>query len=570
MKISPAVHQSPPKKTQQASIMTFCLTAFILMLVATLSFPVVWAQDRIVKVGVYENAPKIFTDSHGRPAGIFIDILAFIAQKENWRIEYVPGTWTQGLDRLAAGEIDLMPDVAYTAERTQKFDFHQTQVLSSWFQAYARKGGGVQSVLDLNGKRVTVLAGSIQHDAFLRFSRGFGLNFTMIAVPDYQTMFEKVAGGQADVAVTNQFYGAMNAKKYNLEDTAIVFEPSALFFAAPKGKHPDLLAAIDRHLKDMKHDPQSQYFLILKKWTSEEVRFRIPDWLKYAGAAIIMILLSSLVGTYILKREVNARTRELRQINSEMEKRIETRTAELARAMEKAQESDRLKSAFLATMSHELRTPLNSIIGFTGILIQRLVGPINDEQDKQLHMVYNSAKHLLDLINDVLDISKIEADQLKVAKEDFDLKEAVEKVVKSSLPLADRKGLALSADIAADVGFIRSDRRRVEQILLNLISNAVKFTEQGFVRVECRKTGGKTVVSVIDSGIGIKEEHLGILFNAFRQIETGLTRKYEGTGLGLSISKKLAKLLGGDIEVESQWGQGSVFRLILPEERGGA
>lgn len=214
-------------------------------------------------------------------------------------------------------------------------------------------------------------------------------------------------------------------------------------------------------------------------------------------------------------------------------------------------------------MSHELRTPLNSIIGFTGILIQRLVGPLSDEQDKQLHMVYDSAKHLLELINDVLDISKIEAGQLTVSSERFNLKNAIDKVVQSARPLADKKGLALSADIASDLGEILSDQRRVEQILLNLLSNAIKFTEQGSVRVTAQLKEGRTMISVIDTGIGIKQEDMGILFNAFRQIETGLTRKYEGTGLGLSISKKLASLLGGDIEVESQWGKGSAFRLIL-------
>lgn len=524
------------------------------------------ANERVVTVGVYENAPKIFTDADGQPSGIFIDILEYIAKQENWRLEYRTGTWAEGLKRLGSGEIDLMPDVAYSDQRAKHYAFHDTQVLSSWFQAYAHKGSGISSVLDLNGKRVAVLAGSVQHDAFERFSRGFGLDISIVFAPDFKTMFEMTARGEADVAVTNQFYGAMHARKHRLEDTAIVFEPSALFFAAPKNQNREILAAIDRHLAELKKDPQSVYYASLKKRTSEEVRFRLPDWVKIAGLAVLAILALSLLGSILLKRQVNARTRELSAINRDMELRIEERTRELAQAMEKAQESDRLKSAFLATMSHELRTPLNSIIGFTGILIQRLVGPLSDEQDKQLHMVYDSAKHLLELINDVLDISKIEAGQLSVSSEPFNLKNAVDKVVQSARPLADKKGLSLESDITSDLGEILSDQRRVEQILLNLLSNAIKFTEQGSVRVTARLKEGQTMISVIDTGIGIKPEDMGILFNAFRQIETGLTRKYEGTGLGLSISKKLASLLGGDIEVESQWGKGSTFRLILPRQ----
>jgi len=540
---------------------------FILTLILCWGSCPAWAENRVVKVGLYENAPKVFTDESGRPAGIFVDIIEYIAKKEGWELQYVAGTWAEGLARLEAGNIDLMPDVALTAEREKKYSFHKIQVLSSWFQAYARKGSGLKSILDLNGKRIAVLDKSVQQEAFIRFSRGFGLNVTLITVADYQTMFEMVARGDADAAVTNQFYGAMNAPKYNLVDTAVVFEPSALFFAARKNSSGDLLEAIDRHLEFLKKDTQSAYYDILKKWTSEEVQFQLPVWLQILGLIAGVVLFMSLAGSVILKYQVNARTRELKQINSEMEERIIERTAELAQAMEKAQSADRLKSAFLATMSHELRTPLNSIIGFTGILLQRLGGPLNEEQDKQLSMVYESAKHLLELINDVLDISKIEAGQLNVAQEAFPLGDSLEKVLKTAQPLADRKGIRLSAEIDPNIGTVTSDRRRVEQILLNLLSNAIKFTEQGFVRLHCSVQGSVIALAVSDSGIGIRPEDMDKLFNAFQQIESGITRKYDGTGLGLSISRKLANLLGGEIRVESEWGKGSTFTFLLP--RGG-
>ena len=261
---------------------------------------------------------------------------------------------------------------------------------------------------------------------------------------------------------------------------------------------------------------------------------------------------------------------ELAAYHAHLEELVRERTEELAVAKEKAEAADHLKSAFLATMSHELRTPLNSIIGFTGIILQGLVGPLNDEQEKQLNMVRNSAQHLLMLINDVLDISKIEAGQLQVMREDYELRSSIEKTVESARPMAGKKGLELTCTIHSGIGTMTGDRRRVEQVLLNLISNAVKFTERGSVSVECEPLGdGSVEIRVIDTGIGIQEGDMDTIFQAFRQIDSGLSRKHEGTGLGLSICKRLVELMGGRIWVKSVWGSGSTFGFSLPEGGSG-
>ena len=259
--------------------------------------------------------------------------------------------------------------------------------------------------------------------------------------------------------------------------------------------------------------------------------------------------------------------KEIRELNQELEQRVAERTADLDVAKDRAESADRLKSAFLATMSHELRTPLNSIIGFTGILLQNLVGPLNEEQNKQLKMVQGSAHHLLNLINDVLDISKIEAGQLEIVSKPFDMRQAIQTVVETIAPSAEKRGLELISSIAPQVGIITSDKRRVEQILLNLLNNAVKFTEHGEVRLECAIEKEWLVTRVIDTGIGIQQKDLDLLFKPFQQVDTGITRNHEGTGLGLSICKRLVEILGGKIWVESQWGQGSSFTFTLPFER---
>ena len=264
------------------------------------------------------------------------------------------------------------------------------------------------------------------------------------------------------------------------------------------------------------------------------------------------------------EEEIRRLHEDLQRYAAELEQRVADRTAELVHARDRAETADRTKSAFLATMSHELRTPLNSIIGFTGIILQGLAGPLNTEQNKQLEMVRNSARHLLALINDVLDISKIEAGQIEIAPAPFDLREAIEKVMHLVAPLAGKKSLPLVTRILFDAGQITSDRRRVEQILLNLLSNAIKFTEHGNVTLTAENVAGAIRISVADTGIGIKPEDLGKLFQPFRQLDSGLTRQHEGTGLGLAICKRLGERLGGKISVESRWGAGSVFQFTLP------
>ena len=256
--------------------------------------------------------------------------------------------------------------------------------------------------------------------------------------------------------------------------------------------------------------------------------------------------------------------RTLRESNELLECRVEERTAELAEAKERAESADRLKSAFLATMSHELRTPLNSIIGFTGILLQGLVGPLLDEQRKQLGMVQNSARHLLNLISDVLDISKIEAGQLEIERRPFDAKESIHRVIEMIRPMATKKTIGLTVGIRDGVGSINTDRRRFEQILINLVNNAVKFTLRGEVKLLCQTDGLRLTIQVTDTGIGIRTEDLTKLFLPFRQVDSGLTRKHEGTGLGLAICQKLMKMLGGQITVCSEWGVGSTFTFWLP------
>jgi signal transduction histidine kinase len=536
----------------------------ILICIGLLSLNGLLAAEQI-RVGIYENAPKVFTDDEGRASGIFVEILELIAEQEDWELEYIPGTWPEGLARLDSSEIDLMVDVAYSSDREERFSFHSIPVIPSWYQVYAREDSDIQTLLDLQDKTIVVLEQSVQQAAFEKIVQGFGLFYTLTTVTDYEDMFRMVSDGRADAAVASNYFGQMHAPLYGLKNTGVVFEPSDLFFAAPKGSDMSILDAIDSHLENMKADASSEYYQILKDWSSIDQRFRLPRWVFISLGILALGIAASWAWSITLRKKVAERTSQLSELNGLMEQKVIERTAELEQAMEQAKSADNLKSAFLASMSHELRTPLNSIIGFTGILMQEMAGPLNEEQKKQLSMVQKSSKHLLSLINDVLDISKIEAGQLELAQEPCSIEQAVENALRIISPLAAHKGLAIVSDVPKHERIITGDQRRMEQVVLNILQNAVKFTESGEIRVRLRHTGSQYILNVEDTGIGMAPENLNKLFRPFQQLDSGTARRYEGTGLGLSISKKIIELAGGTIGVESSPGRGSVFTVTIPE-----
>jgi PAS domain S-box-containing protein len=236
------------------------------------------------------------------------------------------------------------------------------------------------------------------------------------------------------------------------------------------------------------------------------------------------------------------------------EKNIELENANLA------------KDRFLASMSHELRTPLNAVIGFTGTLLMRLPGPLTNDQEHQLNTVRNSARHLLSLINDLLDLAKIESGKVELMREPIACQLVLDEVVATLRPLADAKQLHLELLAPVQEIVLRSDRRALSQILINLTSNAIKFTESGSVRIELAepKLADESIeIHVTDTGAGIPPEDQERLFNAFAQVSNS-TRRQDGTGLGLHLSQKLAVLLGGAIRFSSELGKGSTFTLTLP------
>jgi len=286
-----------------------------------------------------------------------------------------------------------------------------------------------------------------------------------------------------------------------------------------------------------------------------DAQLQASDRLLTASAAVAGVLVFGLlIAAFLLFRREGRRREEL-------EHELRDKNKEL-------QDASRLKSEFLAHMSHELRTPLNAVIGYTGTLLMKLPGPLTADQERQLKTIQTSARHLLSLINDVLDLARIESGRVEIELKLLSCREVMEEVLATLSPLAQAKNISLAAEFPDQPIDVRSDRRALSQILINLANNAIKFTEKGSVTLRLREragaSGGVAAIDILDTGVGVKTEEQARLFRAFQQLHAGKPRG-EGTGLGLYLSGRLAELIQGRIEFESEYGKGSRFTVLIPK-----
>lgn len=269
-------------------------------------------------------------------------------------------------------------------------------------------------------------------------------------------------------------------------------------------------------------------------------------------------------------REIYEANRKLQAFNERLEEMVRQRTEELVSARDEAVRANQAKSNFLANMSHELRTPLNAIIGITEMLRDEAAAEGRVELDEPLGRVHRAGKHLLNLINDILDVAKIEAGKMEVFVEEFDVRAMLEDVRSTIEPLIGRSGNSMEIRWAVELGNMRSDQVKIRQALLNLLSNAAKFTKEGRITFAAERLAGpdRLRFRVLDTGIGMTPAQVAKLFRPFSQAEASTTRHYGGTGLGLAITRHFSRMLGGDVEVESEPGRGSSFVITLPAEAG--
>ncbi|MGI8908572.1 MAG: ATP-binding protein [Candidatus Sumerlaeaceae bacterium] len=529
------------------------------------------AAERLVKVGIYANKPMVFLDATGKPAGLDVEVIKEIAEHNGWELQFVYGEWAECLDRLEKGEIDVQLDIGFSEERLQRFDFNEEDIFSTWAQVYVAHNSGIRTVTELGGKRIAVLREDVHFPRLQKILQSLNLAAQYQEFDSYDAGFQSVKAGQSDAVLASRIAGSQMQYKYGVDTSDIVLDPIRIRFAFPKGKNADLSKAIDAGLREQKLDPDSAWHQGIERWLGQ-VKGGWPYWVKWLLAGAVGLLVLSFIHTLLLRSEVRHKTAQLERQRQNLEQIVLSRTEELSESLKRLEdanlrlmEANRHKSRFLSSMSHELRTPLNAILGFTDLLRGQFFGPLNEKQLDYTRQLEKSGKHLLALINDLLDITKIDAGAMELATETFHPRECIDATV--SMLSTQLRAKHLEAAIVTDpaVQHMSGDLRKCKQIMLNLLSNAIKYTpEHGRITIRTEPCDGSLKISVIDTGIGIEPAEQEKVFSEFHQADRVRDEQLGGTGIGLALTKRLVELHGGKIGVTSKPGEGSTFWFTLP------
>ena len=547
----------------------------ILCAILAVSIPgLLIASNKTVKVGIYENKPKVFVNSAGQPQGFFIDILNYIAAKEGWQLDYVLSTWEKNLEKLQKAEIDLLLDIAESEGRGELFDFNKEIIFSNWAIVYVQKDSKIQSILNLKGKKIAVMKGDISYEDFSRDIESLGIYATFEEVDQFSDVFELIAQEKVDAGIISRLYGLQHEDEYDAARSTIICCPRNLYFAVPKNKNQDIIEKIDQHLYQLKRDDQSIYYASLIKWIEGISPWKFPGWLVWLLVLAGGTLTAFAAGLVVLKKQVNARTVELRKRNEELlseiadRKRAEEENETLQAQLIQAQKMEAI-GTLAGGIAHDFNNSLQAISSY--IQLMKFEKARDSQDSNYLNKISNILRNSNNLTKQLLTVSR----KIESKLEPTDLNEQILQV-QTLLERTTPQMIQIELDLGQDLKTIHADSGQIEQILLNLVLNAghampdggtITIQTRNFVLDENVRTtylgadrGEYVLLKIADTGHGIEKEVQHRLFEPF------FTTKApgQGTGLGLSMVYGIVKNHHGHIECDSEPGAGTCFNIYFP------
>jgi len=549
-----------------------CILCILFLLIFLCSVSV--SAENKIKVGIYQNEPKVFLDSTGKAQGFFIDILDYIASKEGWQIEYLPATWESNLIKLKQGEIDLLLDIADSEKRAEYCDINSEIVFSNWAIVYVQENSEIESIIDLRNKKIAAMKGDISYEDFKLKIKNLGIYCTFVEVNEFSEVFELVDKKQVDAGIISRLFGLTHENKYDVQRSTIICCPNNLYFAVPRNKNKDLIEKIDHHLKQLKRDDQSIFYKSQMKWIEGISPWKFPVWLKWLLALGCSLVVLFTAGIIVLKIQVNTRTSELNKMNEELNAEIEERkhAAKQKESLQKQLiQSQKMEAigTLAGGIAHDFNNILSAIIGYTEILLAD--APKHSDLQGNLNNLLKAGFRGRELTKQILTFSRQSEFESKPIRVKPLIKECI-KFLRASLPAT----IEIRQDLKSNAT-VMADPTQIHQVIMNLCTNAAHAMHEkgGILNIRLAEVEldsdfasryqdvfpGKFLrLSVDDTGCGIPSDTVDHIFEPFFTTK----EKGEGTGMGLSVVHGIVKKYHGLITVSSDPEKGTGFNVFLP------
>ncbi|HPF17344.1 MAG TPA: ATP-binding protein [Thermotogota bacterium] len=527
-----------------------------------------------LKVGIYQNQPKIFLEEDQQPSGFWVEIMDAIAAQEGWTVEYVAGSWEECLHRLENGQIDVMPDVAFTEKRDELFLFSDESVYTSWSGIYTQEGEDIKSILDLDGKTIAVLKNSVNYEGpegLLSLVNAFDMHCTFVEKDDYLQVFEAVQKGQAHAGTASKDFAIRHLSDFQLINTPIIFQPSTLYFAFPlrSERAQAIKERVDFRISQFKANKDSVYYQSMERWFSvnpeDSSIFKWLFWGLIICTGVIALLVS---GSLLLRSQVHLRTRELTeeiaerkkaqeelsQHEKQLEETVAARTAALTH-------SNKELEMFAYITSHDLQEPLRMVTSYLQLIEKRFSQKLDDDGKEFIAFAVEGAKRMQTLINDLLKYSRVGTKAKEFTPVDCN-QVLADTLNNLEVAIQESQGCITYDTLPTVTG----DETQLRQLFQNLIGNALKFRGEKTpeIHIGVESSDRYWEFTVTDNGIGIDSKYFDRIFQVFQRLHG--RNEYSGNGIGLAVCKRIVERHGGEIKVESVSGASTTFTFTLAKE----